>query len=127
MHRSLIALPVLLVAGFAGVAPSALAQEAAPRTPFEQADFDGDGKVSHEEYRNRAATVFHDLDINGDNHLSANELPEYRNEKGELAVPDALSIVDYMASVSHSFDMADINKDGFLQANEWGVAPSLNK
>jgi Ca2+-binding EF-hand superfamily protein len=127
MSKSVIVRSFLLTVGLAALASPIAAQEAKPPTPFEKADFDGDGKISHEEYRNRASVVFHGLDINQDGYLTADELPEYRNEKGEIVAPDSLTIIDYMASVSHSFDMADVNKDGFLQSNEWGVAPSLNK
>ena len=103
------------------------AQDAKAPTPFENADYDGDGKISHEEYRNRASFLFHDYDSNEDGVLTADELPEYRNAKGIVVATGNLTITDYMASISHSFDMGDANKDGFLQPAEWGVAPSLNK
>jgi EF hand len=112
---------------FLGLGAPAIAQEAKPMSPFDKADFNGDGKISHEEYRNRAALLFHDYDTNSDGYLTSDELPEYRNAKGDVVVPSALTITDYMASISHSFDMGDVDKDGFLQANEWGTAPSLNK
>jgi Ca2+-binding EF-hand superfamily protein len=108
-----------------GLVSSAFAQSAP--TPFENADQDGDGKISFEEYRNRAAFLFHDYDSNQDQRLTADELPEYRNAKGVVVETQSITIDDYMASISHSFDMGDVNKDGFLQANEWGVAPSMNK
>jgi hypothetical protein len=107
----------LVSPGFAQSAP----------TPFEKADQNGDGKVSFEEYRNRAVILFHDYDHNVDQHLTANELPEYRNAKGDVVKTRSITIEDYMASISHSFDMGDVNKDGFLQTNEWGVAPSMNQ
>lgn len=110
-----------------GIGAAAAAQEAKRMTPFEKSDFNGDGQISHEEYRNRAALLFHDYDTNSDGYLTSDELPEYRNAKGEVVVPSALTITDYMASISHSFDIGDVNKDGFLQASEWGTAPSLNK
>ena len=103
------------------------AQSAKAPTPFENADYDGDGKISHAEYSNRAAFLFHDYDHNEDGVLTADELPEYRNAKGIVVATGNLTITDYMASISHSFDMGDVNKDGFLQPAEWGVAPSLNK
>jgi Ca2+-binding EF-hand superfamily protein len=110
-----------------GSATPALAQNASQFTPFEKTDQNGDGKVSFEEYRNRAAFLFHDYDSNQDQHLTANELPEYRNAKGVVVETQSITIDDYMASISHSFDMGDLDKDGFLQTNEWGVAPSMNK
>lgn len=126
MHISKIASAVSL-AILLGLGAPAIAQEAKPMTPFEKADFNGDGQISHEEYRNRAALLFHDYDTNSDGYLTSDELPEYRNAKGEVVVPSALTITDYMASISHSFDLGDVNKDGFLQSSEWGTAPSLNK
>jgi Ca2+-binding EF-hand superfamily protein len=110
-----------------GSATSAFAQNTSQWTPFEKSDQNGDGKISFEEYRNRAAFLFHDYDSNQDQHLTANELPQYRNAAGEVVGTKSITIDDYMASISHSFDMGDLNKDGFLQANEWGVAPSMNK
>jgi Ca2+-binding EF-hand superfamily protein len=120
---------LLLSCALAAVAFSCTvsAQDAKAPTPFENADYDGDGKISHEEYRNRAAFLFHDYDHNEDGVLTADELPEYRNAKGIVVATGNLTITDYMASISHSFDMGDVNKDGFLQPAEWGVAPSLNK
>lgn len=103
------------------------AQQTNQPSSFEKADYDGDGKISFEEYRNRASFLFYDDDINQDNFLTPDELPEYRNEKGVVVTTGTLTISDYMASISHSFDMGDLNKDGYLQPNEWGVAPSLNK
>ena len=118
---------VVAVAVLSLLGSSALAQEATQMTPFEKADFNGDGHINHEEYRNRAAVVFHEYDSNSDGQLSSTELPEYRDAKGDLVAPTALTIADYMASISHSFDMGDVNKDGLLQASEWGTAPSLDK
>jgi Ca2+-binding EF-hand superfamily protein len=109
------------------VAGLASAQDGKESTPFDRADQNGDGKVSFEEYRNRAAFLFHDYDHNDDQHLTADELPEYRNAKGVIVATQSITIEDYMASVAHSFDMGDTNKDGFLEASEWGVAPSMNK
>jgi hypothetical protein len=115
----------LAMAVYIGMASPASAQSAP--TPFENADQDGDGRISFEEYRNRAAFLFHDYDSNQDQRLTADELPEYRNAKGVVVETQSITIDDYMASISHSFDMGDVNKDGFLQAAEWGVAPSMNK
>ena len=117
---------LVLTAGL-GIAAPVYAQDAKQPTPFEKADQDGDGKISFEEYRNRAAFLFHDYDHNEDQHLTADELPEYRNAEGVVVETRSITIEDYMASISHSFDMGDVNKDGFLQAAEWGVAPSMNK
>lgn len=117
---------MVLTAGLVIASPG-YAQDAKQPTPFEKADQDGDGKISFEEYRNRAAFLFHDYDHNEDQHLTADELPEYRNAKGIVVETKSITIEDYMASISHSFDMGDLNKDGFLQDAEWGVAPSMNK
>ena len=118
---------LLAFAAGLGMASPAFAQDAKPPTPFEKADQNGDGKISFEEYRNRAAFLFHDYDHNEDQHLTADELPEYRNAEGVVVETQSITIEDYMASISNSFDLGDLNKDGFLQANEWGVAPSMNK
>lgn len=96
-------------------------------TPFENADQNADGKVSLEEYRNRAVVLFFDYDQNGDNTLTPDELPEYRNADGKVVPPDSLTLQDYTVAISHSFVMGDTDKDGFLNVSEWGIAPSLNK
>jgi Ca2+-binding EF-hand superfamily protein len=116
---------VFSLAACIGLVSPAIAQSAS--TPFENADQDGDGRISFEEYRNRAAFLFHDYDSNQDQRLTGDELPEYRNAKGVVVETQSITIDDYMASISHSFDMGDVNKDGFLQAAEWGFAPSMNK
>jgi len=127
MDKLKIALLATAVVLASGVGASARAYQTGEMTPFEKADFNGDGQISHEEYRNRAAFLFHDYDTNSDGYLTADELPEYRDVNGGIVVPAALTITDYMASISHSYDMGDVNKDGLLQPSEWGVAPSLNK
>ena len=103
-----------------------VAQDAKP-TAFENADQNGDAKVSLEEYRNRAVVLFFDYDQNGDNTLTPDELPEYRNAEGKVVPPDALTLQEYTVAISHSFGMGDTDKDGYLSVSEWGVAPSLNK
>jgi len=116
---------LLSVAAGLGIASSVLAQS--KPTPFENADQNGDGKVSLEEYRNRAVVLFFDYDHNGDNTLTPDELPEYRNAEGKVVPPDSLTLQDYTVAISHSFVMGDADKDGYLSVSEWGIAPSLNK
>jgi EF hand len=108
-----------------GIATPVFAQS--KPTPFENADQNGDGKVSLEEYRNRAVVLFFDYDHNGDNILTSDELPEYRNADGKVVPPDSLTLQDYTVAISHSFVMGDTDKDGYLSVSEWGIAPSLNK
>lgn len=116
---------LLSVSACLGIASSAFAQS--KPTPFENADQNGDGKVSLEEYRNRAVVLFFDYDHNGDNTLTPDELPEYRNAEGKVVPPDALTLQEYTVAISNSFGLGDTDKDGYLSVTEWGIAPSLNK
>jgi hypothetical protein len=116
---------LLSVAAGLGIASPVFAQS--KPTPFENADQNADGKVSLEEYRNRAVVLFFDYDHNGDNTLTPDELPEYRNAEGKVVPPDSLTLQDYTVAISHSFVMGDADKDGYLSVSEWGIAPSLNK
>lgn len=125
MTRSRIAVFLLLSA--IAFTQSVAAQVSKDPTPFDNADQNADGKVSREEYRNRAVVLFFDYDHNGDNVLTPDELPEYRNAQGQVVPPDALTLQDYTVAVNHSFSLGDTDKDGYLSITEWGVAPSLNK
>lgn len=125
MTRSRIAV-FLLLSAIAFTQPVA-AQVSKDPTPFDNADQNADGKVSREEYRNRAVVLFFDYDHNGDNTLTPDELPEYRNAQGQVVPPESLTLQDYTAAINHSFSMGDSDKDGYLSITEWGVAPSLNK
>jgi hypothetical protein len=116
---------LLSVIASLGIASSVDAQS--KPTPFDNADQNADGKVSLEEYRNRAVVLFFDYDQNGDNTLTPDELPEYRNAEGKVVPPDALTLQEYTVAISHSFGLGDTDKDGYLSVTEWGVAPSLNK
>lgn len=125
MTRSRIAV-FLLLSAIAFTQPVA-AQVSKDPTPFDNADQNADGKVSREEYRNRAVVLFFDYDHNGDNTLTPDELPEYRNAQGQVVPPESLTLQDYTAAINHSISMGDSDKDGYLSITEWGVAPSLNK
>jgi len=116
---------LLSVIASLGIASSVDAQS--KPTPFDNADQNADGKVNLEEYRNRAVVLFFDYDQNGDNTLTPDELPEYRNAEGKVVPPDALTLQEYTVAISHSFGLGDTDKDGYLSVTEWGVAPSLNK
>lgn len=118
---------VLVIGASFVMTSGSLAQDAKQPTPYENADQNGDGKVSLEEYRNRAVVLFFDYDQNGDNTLTPDELPEYRNPEGKVVPPDALTLQEYTVAISHSFGMGDTDKDGYLSVSEWGIAPSLNK
>lgn len=125
MSRLRIALLFMLMA-LSPVLPVS-AQSGKDPSPFDNADQNADGKVSREEYRNRAVVLFFDYDHNGDNTLTPDELPEYRNAQGQVVPPESLTLQDYTAAINHSFTIGDSDEDGYLSITEWGVAPSLNK
>ncbi len=85
---------------------------------FSAADFDGNGAVSWEEFRNRVVAVFGHLDENEDGRIAGDEHPQA--SKGDESVqPGNVSAESFTAAVAESFKAADQNADGELSATEW--------
>ena len=113
--RSLM-LSVLLVV----LVPStALADDAATKAAFEAADYDGNGKVTYEEFRNRALMVFPHLDTNDDGRISASEHQAIRGGDGGTRQGDDVTVDQYNVALRSYFDEVDTDKDGALDLREW--------
>ena len=115
-----VAAGITLAAAFIEVANAddkALA--AAAESAFVAADFDGNGKVSWEEFRNRVIAVFGHLDHNQDGRLAGDEHPPAVDKGGKGVQPGNVSAESFTASVAVAFKAADKDGDGELSAQEW--------
>lgn len=102
----------------AAALPAALAQDAAPTDSFASMDQNGDGSVNWDEFRNRMATLFHDLDKNNDKVLRGDEnFPVYDAEGKQLEQQDVTSD-EFMSAAEQAFVMADADGDGSLSRAE---------
>lgn len=86
---------------------------------FEAADFDGNGKVSWEEFRNRVVKVFGHLDHNEDGRIAGDEHPPAVGKDGKPVQPGNVTAESFTAAVGEAFKAADKDGDGELSAQEW--------
>jgi hypothetical protein len=119
-----VGLPTLALAAAVVLAPvAATAEDAklveAVAAAFEAADFDGDGKVSSEEFRNRVVAVFGHLDHNEDGRIAGEEHPAAVGKDGKPVQPGNVSAESFAASVAEAFKVADKDGDGALSLQEW--------
>jgi len=115
--------PALAIAALLAAGPAAAADAATPiadaKGAFKAADFNGDGKVSWEEFRNRVVAAFGRLDHNNDGCIVADEHPPAINKKGETVQPGNVTIEEFTASAQAAFKAADKNNDSKLSFTEW--------
>ena len=122
-----ISLPLLLraaglaclVAAAAPVAAADAALTSAADDAFKAADFDGDGKVTWEEFRNRVVRVFGHLDANGDGRIAGQEHPAAVDAEGKPAQPGNVSAESFTGAVEEAFKASDKDGDGALSLAEW--------
>lgn len=113
-------LAALLVATSASAQDPALA--AASEAAFKDADFDANGKVSWEEFRNRVVAVFGHLDHNQDGRLAGDEHPPARDKSGKPVQPPNITAEAFTASAAEAFKASDTDGDGELSAAEWSAS-----
>lgn len=85
-----------------------------------EGDTDGDGRLSAEEFRNRAAKIAFGADANGN---GAIDPPEYPFRPGEAEAFDSdrdgkVQIQEFQKGLMDAFASLDTNGDGFLDARE---------
>lgn len=107
----------LIGMGLAGVA---FAQDP-PHDPFGVMDQSGDNKVSREEFLNRMAALFHDLDKDNDRVLRGTENFPVYDEKGAPMPPRDITVDEFVSASGQAFGMADQDADGFLSRDEAGA------
>ena len=112
-----LTLAALAVGGAAVAEDQELADAA--MAAFTAADFDQNGKVSWEEFRNRVVGVFGQMDKDGDGQIAGGELPPAVDESGAVAQPGTVSAESFTASVAAAFKASDKDGDGELSADEW--------
>ena len=83
-------------------------------------DYDGDGRISEEEFRNYAAKEAASADVNGNGIL---DRAEYELSNAEAAAMDtnkdgAIQVSEFQASLIQAFKQMDKNGDGRLDAGE---------
>jgi Ca2+-binding EF-hand superfamily protein len=119
VHRStaVLALALALTPVIAAAQDPALTKAA--DAAFTAADFDGDGKVSWEEFRNRVVKVFGHLDHNEDGRIAGDEHPPAVDKAGKEVQPGNVTAESFTAAVAEAFKASDKNGDGALSAEEW--------
>jgi Ca2+-binding EF-hand superfamily protein len=83
-------------------------------------DYDGDGRISEEEFRNYTAKEAALADTNGNGILDRSE---YELSNAEAAAMDAnkdgaIQLAEFQASLMEAFKRMDKNGDGYLDAGE---------
>ncbi len=91
---------------------------------FDTTDYDGDKKISFEEYRNRTMHIFDDMDHNDDDRIAGNEHPTALTADGKEVRPNDVSVHDFQVALRGYFNAADSDKDGFLTLSEWKAETS---
>jgi Ca2+-binding EF-hand superfamily protein len=125
------------VIGLVGVvlAVAAAAQQRSGEDLFAQADTNGDGSVSREEFRSARGQQFGRLDRNSDGYFDQNDVPERlrarRQSGGRLAElraefdadsDERISLDEFVEGPTPVFDRADTNSDDLLDAAELSAA-----
>lgn len=111
------ALPLCAVSTLSVAADQGLADAA--DAAFKAADFDANGKVSWEEFRNRVVNVFGHMDANADGRIAGQEHPPAVDAQGKEVQPGNVSAESFTSAVADAFKQADKDGDGELSAEEW--------
>lgn len=105
----------VLIGVFASAALSAAASAAG-----NPADYNGDGRISREEFRNQAARVAFEADKNSNGAIDGDEI-KFSDDQRKALDSDGdgkVSVEEFQAGNMSGFDQADKNGDGFLDASE---------
>jgi Ca2+-binding EF-hand superfamily protein len=105
----------VLIGVFASAVLSAAASAAG-----NPADYNGDGRISREEFRNQAAKVAFEADKNSNGAIDGDEI-KFNDDQRKALDTDGdgkVSVEEFQAGNMSGFDQADKNGDGFLDAQE---------
>lgn len=85
-------------------------------------DYNGDGKISREEFRNEAARAAFDADKNQNGVLDDDEykLTEAQKKAMDANADGKVSVEEFQLGQMAGFSALDKNNDGFLDAGELG-------
>lgn len=85
-------------------------------------DYNGDGKISREEFRNEAARAAFDADKNKNSVLDDDEfkLSDAQKKAMDTNADGKVSVEEFQLGQMAGFDALDKNSDGFLDAGEMG-------
>ncbi len=97
-----------------------VALSAAASATGNPADYNGDGRISKEEFRNHAARVSFEADKNNNGAIDDDELKFSDDQRKALDAngDGRVSVEEFQAGNMGGFDEADKNGDGFLDAKE---------
>ena len=119
-----LALAATLVPAVTIAADSDAELAEASAAAFTAADFDANGKVSWEEFRNRVVAVFGHLDYNEDGRIAGEEHPPAVDKAGKAVQPGNVTAESFTGSVAAAFKASDKDGDGELSLQEWsGTRP----
>jgi hypothetical protein len=84
------------------------------------ADYNGDGKISKEEFRNQAARQAFDADKNKNGSIDEDEAPLSADQRKRLDTngDGKVSVEEYQVGLVGGFNDIDKNHDGFLDSSE---------
>lgn len=86
------------------------------------ADYNGDGRISKEEFRNQVARVAFDADKNSDGFIDDSEMKISADQRTKLDTnaDGKVSVGEFQEGQMAGFAELDKNGDGFLDASEMG-------
>ena len=84
------------------------------------ADYNGDGRISREEFRNQTARIAFEADKNANGAIDDDEFKLGGDQRKAFDAngDGRVSVEEFQAGHMSGFDEADKNADGFLGANE---------
>lgn len=99
---------------------TAMCSAVAIAAPAGPADYDGDGRISREEFRNQVARTAFAADKNSNGLIDEGEFkltPEQRKQM-DANGDGSLSVEEFQTNQMSAFAALDKNGDGYLDANE---------